>query len=60
MIDKRKSAAKSLSRNVGNATLESNTAAQVSAALDDERNPGSFFRVPGVPVPGKTYWSVSK
>lgn len=28
--------------------------------VDDERFPGSFFRVPGVPMPGKTTWSLSK
>lgn len=27
---------------------------------DDDRYPGSFFRVPGVPAPGKTTWSLSK
>lgn len=27
---------------------------------DDERYPGSFFRVPGVPKPGKTTWSLAK
>jgi hypothetical protein len=26
----------------------------------DDRYPGSFFRVPGVPVPGKTAWSIVK
>lgn len=25
----------------------------------DDRYPGSFFRIPGIPVPGKTTWSVS-
>ncbi len=29
------------------------------AMLDDERYPGSFFRVPGVPAPGKTTWSLT-
>jgi len=28
--------------------------------IDDERYPGSFFRVPGVPMPGKTTWSLNK
>ncbi|MDD2762293.1 MAG: hypothetical protein PHH11_18595 [Methylomonas sp.] len=27
---------------------------------DDERYPGSFFRVPGVPKPGQTTWSIAK
>ncbi|MGR8981858.1 MAG: hypothetical protein ACU84H_17450 [Gammaproteobacteria bacterium] len=25
----------------------------------DDRFPGSFFRIPGAPVPGKTTWSIS-
>jgi hypothetical protein len=28
--------------------------------VDDDRFPGSFFRIPGVPQPGKTTWSVVK
>lgn len=28
--------------------------------LPDDRYPGSFFRVPGVPTPGKTTWSLAK
>ncbi len=27
--------------------------------LEDERYPGSFFKVPGVPRPGKTGWRMS-
>jgi hypothetical protein len=26
----------------------------------DERFPGTFFRVPGLPMPGKTTWSLAK
>ena len=26
----------------------------------DDRYPGTFFRVPGVPMPGKTTWSLAK
>jgi hypothetical protein len=26
---------------------------------DDDRYPGSFFRIPGMAVPGKTSWSLS-
>ncbi|WP_190303170.1 MULTISPECIES: hypothetical protein [Methylomonas] len=26
----------------------------------DDRYPGSFFKVPGVPAPGKTKWSLAK
>ncbi len=36
------------------------TASRLPAVSDDERYPGSFFRVPGVPTPGKTTWSLSK
>ena len=27
---------------------------------EDDRYPGSFFRIPGVPMPGKTTWSLAK
>lgn len=26
----------------------------------DDRFPGSFFRIPGLPTPGKTCWSLSE
>ena len=25
----------------------------------DDRYPGSFFRMPGLPIPGKTTWSLN-
>lgn len=28
--------------------------------MEDDRFPGSFFRIPGVPAPGKTTWSLAK
>lgn len=28
-------------------------------SVDDDRYPGSFFRIPGIATPGKTTWSVS-
>lgn len=28
--------------------------------MPDDRYPGSFFRVPGLPAPGKTTWSLTK
>ena len=28
--------------------------------IEDDRYPGSFFRVPGIPKPGKTTWSIAK
>lgn len=27
---------------------------------NDDRYPGSFFRIPGVPTPGKATWSLTK
>ncbi|MGZ8195597.1 MAG: hypothetical protein ACXWTH_08225 [Methylosarcina sp.] len=27
---------------------------------EDDRYPGTFFRIPGVPVPGKTTWTLNK
>ncbi len=27
--------------------------------FEDDRYPGSFFKVPGVPQPGKTGWRIS-
>jgi hypothetical protein len=30
------------------------------AEIPDDRFPGTFFRVPGVPLPGKTTWSLVK
>lgn len=35
-------------------------ASGLQATIDDDRYPGSFFRVPGVPMPGKTTWSLAK
>lgn len=29
-------------------------------SIPDERYPGTFFRIPHVPVPGKTTWSLTK
>jgi len=34
--------------------------ASLQSVTDDDRYPGTFFRVPGVPVPGKTGWSLTK
>jgi hypothetical protein len=28
--------------------------------VPDDRYPGTFFRIPGVPLPGKTTWSLVK
>ncbi|MEQ1638314.1 MAG: hypothetical protein ABL903_16665 [Methylococcales bacterium] len=30
-----------------------------STYVDDDRYPGSFFRIPGRPIPGKTTWSIN-
>ncbi|MGZ4958686.1 MAG: hypothetical protein ACXV7J_05495 [Methylomonas sp.] len=36
-------------------------ASQHSAThVQDDRYPGSFFRIPGIPAPGKTTWSLVK
>lgn len=33
---------------------------EVFEATDqDDRYPGTFFRIPGVPTPGKTTWSIA-
>jgi len=41
-------------------TLEMSPSALAMDIPDqDDRYPGSFFRIPGVPVPGKTTWSLS-
>jgi hypothetical protein len=32
----------------------------VDMPSEDDRYPGTFFRIPGIPVPGKTTWTVSK
>ncbi len=35
--------------------------AALSPAVEpDDRYPGTFFRIPGPPRPGKTTWSVAK
>ena len=33
---------------------------QQQPEVQDDRYPGTFFRVPGVPMPGKTTWSLAK
>jgi hypothetical protein len=40
-------------------TLTQQTSRIVNEQPDD-RHPGSFFRVPGLPVPGKTTWCSAK
>ncbi len=45
------------------ANTQEGTSAQNARQMrptDDDRYPGSFFRVPGVPKPGKTTWSLTK
>jgi hypothetical protein len=51
----------------GRATTGNKHADSVSRQLaaqdrphEDDRYPGSFFRIPGVPAPGKTTWSLVK
>jgi hypothetical protein len=33
--------------------------ATVTTPDQDDRYPGSFFRIPGQPMPGKTTWSIN-
>lgn len=40
--------------------LQKQLAIQAIIEFQDDRNPGSFFRVPGVPTPGKTTWRLVK
>lgn len=40
--------------------LSERVSAPPQPLVDDDRYPGSFFRVPGVPAPGKTTWSLVK
>jgi hypothetical protein len=35
-------------------------ASAVDMPSEDDRYPGTFFRIPGIPVPGKTTWTLSK
>jgi hypothetical protein len=43
-------------------TAGSSVPEAISAGLieGDDRFPGSFFRIPGVPLPGKTTWSLAE
>lgn len=50
-------AAPSLGENNGS---EPNRPSTHTTELGDDRYPGTFFRVPGVPVPGKTAWNLIK
>ena len=34
--------------------------AKSSLNAPDDGYPGSFFRIPGIPMPGKTTWRLSK
>lgn len=38
---------------------ESEVKETLDRPVDDERYPGSFFRIPAPPIPGKTGWSLS-
>lgn len=35
------------------------TLQDVELPVEDERYPGSFFKVPGIPQPGKTSWRIA-
>ncbi|MGZ8165676.1 MAG: hypothetical protein ACXW04_09725 [Methylobacter sp.] len=40
-------------------TCEPEVKEEVEIPDQDDRYPGSFFRIPGMPVPGKTAWSIT-
>ena len=60
MHEKRQPLDRIASRTHQNDPLAARVSAPNQAMVDDERYPGSFFRVPGVPTPGKTTWSLNK
>lgn len=33
---------------------------ELATPVDDDRYPGSFFRIPSVPKPGKTTWGINR
>ncbi|WP_160172691.1 hypothetical protein [Methylomarinum vadi] len=41
------------------ATVETKKHSYKDVPYEDDRYPGSFFKVPGVPRPGKTAWRSS-
>lgn len=41
-------------------TSISQAASGLSGINEEDRYPGSFFRVPGLPTPGNTTWSLAK
>ena len=55
-----------MSSNLPKSTVESTAKAdavqqyQPHQDVPDDRYPGTFFRIPGVPTPGKTTWSLVK
>lgn len=44
----------------GFSAANAQTSARQAQISEDDRYPGSFFRIPGVPAPGKTTWSLAK
>lgn len=44
----------------GAAAMNRQASPALTETIEDDRYPGSFFRVPGVPSPGKTTWSLAK
>ena len=46
--------------NGGARVIDFNSAAAQIGTEPDERFPGSFFRIPGVPSLGKTTWSLTE
>ena len=60
MHEKRQSLDRIASRTHQNDGLSERISSPNQPMVDDDRYPGSFFRVPGVPTPGKTTWSLAK
>lgn len=50
---------KQLDKKLQPAEMDSKKSTGKETPLEDDRYPGSFFRVPGVPRPGKTTWKIS-
>lgn len=60
MHEKRQSLDQIASRSHQNDASSGRASSPNQPMVDDDRYPGSFFRVPGVPMPGKTTWSLNK
>lgn len=50
---------KELDKKLQPTAIDSKKPTAKDTPYEDDRYPGSFFRVPGVPRPGKTTWKIS-